>query len=130
MLLTALRGCVYSERVVEVEKPAPVVVAATSTSPVVYPEGRWQLQGDGRAMPYYWVWIPAGMTPPAPPAYPSAAGTVVVASAPVSDRVVYTDGRWQLYGDGKVTPFYWMWIPAGRTAALYPAPPPLPPQSR
>ena len=79
-------------------------------------------------MPYYWVWIPAGMTPPAP--YPSAAGTVVVASAPVSDRVVYTDGRWQLYGDGKVTPFYWVWIPTGRTAALYPAPPPLPPQSR
>jgi hypothetical protein len=113
-----------------VEKPAPVVVAATSPNQVAYPEGRWQLQGDGKTMPYYWVWIPAGLTPPAPPAYPYPPG-VVVAPTPPSDRVTYTDGRWQLYGDGKITPYYWVWIPAGRTVALYPAPPPLPqPQSR
>jgi hypothetical protein len=130
MLMTALGGCVYSERVVEVERPAPVVVAAATSSPdrVVYPEGRWQLYGDGRGTPYYWAWTPTGMTPPAPPAYPtaSAPAPVVVAPAPPTDRIVYADGRWQLYGDGKITPYYWVWVPAGRTVAMYPAPPPLP----
>lgn len=126
ILATALGGCVYTERVVEVDRPAPAVAVATSSPDrVVYPEGRWQLYGNGRATPYYWVWIPAGMTPPAPPAYPSTAGAVV-ASMPQTDRIVYADGRWQLYGDGRVTPYYWVWVPAGRTAAVYPAPPPLP----
>jgi hypothetical protein len=143
--LLMLAGCVYSEKVVEVQKPAPavvavappqpvvvapsqpVVVAATpSSARVVYSEGRWQLYGDGKASPYYWVWIPTGMTPPAPPQYPSAAGAVVVTSPPQSDRVVYSDGRWQLYGDGRTTPYYWVWIPAGRQVAMHPAPPPLP----
>ncbi len=134
LLVTTLGGCVYSERVVEVEKPKPVVVAAAPSQPVVvaampssdrivYPDGRWQLYGDGRATPYYWVWIPTGMTPPGPPSYPI---DVIVTSTPQSDRVVYSDGRWQLYGDGKATPYYWVWIPAGRQVAMYPAPPPLP----
>ena len=32
---------------------------------VTYPQGRWQLYGDGTAAaPYAWVWIPTGATPP------------------------------------------------------------------
>jgi hypothetical protein len=38
---------------------------------VTYPEGRWQLYGDGRNSQYYWVWIPSGVTPPAPPLPPA-----------------------------------------------------------
>jgi len=33
--------------------------------------GRWQLYGDGRNSQYYWVWIPSGVTPPAPPLPPA-----------------------------------------------------------
>jgi hypothetical protein len=40
-------------------------------SVVTYPEGRWQLYGDGRNSQYYWVWIPSGVTPPAPPLPPA-----------------------------------------------------------
>jgi hypothetical protein len=36
-----------------------------------YPEGRYELRGDGTANgPYYWVWIPAGtVSQPPPPPY-------------------------------------------------------------
>ena len=34
----------------------------------VYPNGQYELRGDGFRVPYYWVWIPAvAMAPPAPP---------------------------------------------------------------
>jgi hypothetical protein len=33
---------------------------------VEYPEGRYELRGDGVSTPYSWVWIPN--PPPAPPA--------------------------------------------------------------
>ena len=94
----SLGGCVYSkervvpaqtpvvvtpapaERVVTVPSPAPVVVApAPGTAQVVVPtdrvvataDGRWQLYGEGStASPYYWVWVPNGSTPPAPPPLP------------------------------------------------------------
>jgi hypothetical protein len=71
----ALGGCIYSstERVTEKQVPAttPVVVAAATPERVVtYPEGRYQLYGDGNSVPYYWVWIPSGTTPPLPPAPP------------------------------------------------------------
>ena len=124
LLLAALGGCVYSEKVVEKPVPSSVVVTSTPADRVVYPEGRWQLYGDGKVNPYYWVWIPAGVTPPLPPPYPSASGPVAVAS-PASDRVAYAEGRWQLYGDGRSTPYYWVWVSAGGTAA-FPPPPPLP----
>jgi hypothetical protein len=44
------------------------------------------------------------------------------------DRVVMaTNGRWELRGDGRATPYYWVWIPAGSTVVTHPAaPPPLP----
>jgi hypothetical protein len=69
----ALGGCVYRERTVPAASPpTTVVVAPTATDRVVtYPEGRYELRGDGTASaPYYWVWIPAGSTPPNPPPVP------------------------------------------------------------
>lgn len=67
----ALGGCFYSkEKTTEKQVPAPVVVATPADRVVTYPEGRYQLYGDGRSVPYYWVWIPSGTTPPPPPAPP------------------------------------------------------------
>ena len=70
-------GCIYSstekERVITTPAaPTPVVVAqAPSDRVVTYPEGRWTLYGDGTtASPHYWVWVPAGASPPAPPPIP------------------------------------------------------------
>ena len=86
-LLATLGGCVYRSEV-ERSTPSPVVMTPAPQQPVVlpppaaapsvpadrvvYPQGRWQLFGDGGATPYYWVWIPSGMTPPAPPMPPQA----------------------------------------------------------
>jgi hypothetical protein len=50
----SLGGCIYSSTEKTTEKQVP--------SPMVY--------GDGKSVPYYWVWIPTGTTPPAPPAPP------------------------------------------------------------
>ncbi len=139
-LLATLGGCVYRSREVEKSNPSPVVMTPAPQQPVVlpapaaapavpadrvvYPRGRWQLFGDGRSTPYYWVWIPTGSTlttAPAPPARPAA--TAVVSQ---SDRTyTFTEGRWQLYGDGGATPYYWVWIPSGMT----PPAPPMPPQA-
>ena len=141
LLVAVLGGCVYSR---EVEKPAPVVMAPAAPAPtvvvpaappvapapavvptdrVMYPDGRWQLYGDGRGTPYYWVWIPAGSTltsTPNPPPRP------VASTVPTTDRSYsFPEGRWQLYGDGRTSPYYWVWIPAGMT----PPNPPLPPQA-
>jgi hypothetical protein len=67
-------GCIYSstekERVVAAPAP-PVVAQAGHDRVVTYPEGRWTLYGDGTAeSPHYWVWVPAGASPPAPPPIP------------------------------------------------------------
>jgi hypothetical protein len=125
VLLTLLGGCVYTERTVE-KVPGTVVVTSNPSDRIVYPEGRWQLYGDGKANPYYWVWFPAGTTPPMPPPYPSARGAVVVAAPTPADRISYAEGRWQLYGDGSATPYYWVWIPAGSGNPVYPPVPPFP----
>jgi hypothetical protein len=138
-LLATLGGCVYRSKEVERSTPSPVVMTpatppavvpappATPAGPtdrVVYPQGRWQLYGDGRGTPYYWVWIPSGAnltTAPSPPVRPTASAVV-----PQSDRTyTFTEGRWQLYGDGGATPYYWVWIPSGAT----PPAPPMPPQA-
>jgi len=72
-----LGGCVsYTKETTE--RTVPVPVAASTPVPsdrvVTYPEGRYQLYGDGTRVPYYWVWIPSGTTttpaPPAPPPLP------------------------------------------------------------
>jgi hypothetical protein len=135
-LLATLGGCVYRSKEVERSTPSPVVMTpapppavvpappAVPTDRVVYPQGRWQLYGDGRGTPYYWVWIPSGSTlttAPSPPVRPTA-----TAAVPQSDRTyTFTEGRWQLYGDGGATPYYWVWIPSGAT----PPAPPMPPQA-
>jgi len=139
ILLAALGGCVYPGKEVQTSAPSPVVMtpapstvvvppptptpnAAVPSDRVVYPEGRWQLYGDGRSTPYYWVWIPTGSTlttAPIPPMRPS--GTAVVSN---SDRAyTFREGRWQLYGDGGATPYYWVWIPSGMTPPAPPMPP-------
>lgn len=71
-IAASLGGCIYSsEKTTEKQVPTPVVVAGAPADRVVnYPDGRYQLYGDGKSVPYYWVWIPTGATPPAPPAPP------------------------------------------------------------
>jgi hypothetical protein len=72
-VLVALGGCASSERAVPVSAaPTTVVVTPPAGQRVVmYPEGRYQLYGDGTARsPFYWVWIPAGASPPSPPPPP------------------------------------------------------------
>ncbi len=43
--------------------------AATVQREVVYPNGRYVLQGDGVRQPWQWVWVPSA-SPPPPPAPP------------------------------------------------------------
>ena len=52
---------------------------------------------------------------------PVAAATPV----PAARVVTYSEGRYQLYGDGTQVPYYWVWVPSGASTA--PAPPPPPP---
>jgi hypothetical protein len=69
---TILSGCAHREPAVVVPATPTVVVApVTSERVVTYPEGRYELRGDGTgASPYYWVWIPRGAAPPSPPPPP------------------------------------------------------------
>jgi len=71
--LALLAGCVYSKETTT-ERQVPVaVVAAPSQQVVTYSEGRYVLYGDGKRVPYYWVWMPTGAPgtlPPAPPPVP------------------------------------------------------------
>ncbi len=78
---SGLAGCFYSSKETkETVRPTPnstVVVAPPRERVYTYPEGRYELRGDGTARnPYYWVWIPAGVQgvpnpPPLPPLPPS-----------------------------------------------------------
>lgn len=74
LMAALLGGCIYHSKTVEKEVPAPtqtaVVVSPSGDRVVSYPDGRYQLYGDGKVVPYYWVWIPSGTTPPVPPAPP------------------------------------------------------------
>jgi hypothetical protein len=68
-------GCVYRRETVPAAASPPtttvVVSPAASDRVVTYPEGRYELRGNGTLNdPYYWVWIPAGSTPPSPPPLP------------------------------------------------------------
>ena len=127
--------------------------ATTPSEPgvVVYPEGKYKLRGDGTTTPYYWVWVPNGsteLTAPAPPPVPTRTAVVVQPTSPPSQTVVVqptqppsqtvvvqptqpaptvvtgNNGRYQLYGDGAATPYYWVWVPPGGS----PPPPPGPPR--
>jgi hypothetical protein len=125
--------------------------STTETASVTYPDGRYLRYGDGTTTPYYWVWVPSGAVttaaPPAPPPIPGRTATVVTApaapttavvvppsttstvvvapsTAPTAPTVVTAaGGRYQLYGDGATTPYYWVWVPSGTNP---PPPPPVP----
>ena len=47
-----------------------VMLAAPTVTVVPYPNGRYELRGDGMTVPYYWAWVPAQLyiAPPPPPA--------------------------------------------------------------
>ena len=75
------RGPRYREHEVVVARPvyAPppqvVVVQSVQTYPTVvqYPNGRYELHGDGIYTPYQWIWIPnARPLPPPPPPPPTS----------------------------------------------------------
>jgi hypothetical protein len=70
----AMGGCIHKKTVVPAASPSTTVVVTPSAVDrvVTYPEGRYELRGDGTAVsPYYWVWIPAGATSvPNPPPLP------------------------------------------------------------
>jgi hypothetical protein len=70
--------------------PAPPPSAPTPNV-IEYPNGRYELQGDGVRIPYTWVWIPN--PPPPPPAAPPPDPPTSQAPAPsrAVDRPLY---RW------------------------------------
>ena len=99
------------------ETPVVTTTSAPATQTVVYQGGQYRLYGSGTAIsPYYWVWVPTGVTAPAPP------------TTTVTSTVAYPGGRYQLQGNGTAaSPHYWVWVPAGATLeATVPAPQPLP----
>jgi hypothetical protein len=95
---------------IEAQTPS-VAVVQSSESVYTYPNGRYELRGDGTASaPYAWVWIPAAVQlvsgPPPPPPPPNVR---------VTQRIYqYPNGRYELRGDGTASaPYSWVWIPAG-----------------
>lgn len=89
--------------------PAPVVVPSPSAAPapmetvIEFPNGRYELRGDGITTPYRWVWIPN--PPPAPPSEEPAAPAPAPAPARAprtefyrwtdADGVVHLSDRWE-----------------------------------
>src|SRR6185503_10961443 len=80
-------------------EPTTITTTTTTTTTptvVTYPEGRYQLYGDGYQTAYYWVWIPSGaraVTPVAPPPLPGrVSAPPVVATGPI---VQSTDGYYR-----------------------------------
>jgi len=75
LVATSVSGCIVrteKERVAAPPPPSTTAVVVQPTQRVVtYPEGRWQLYGDGTGgAPLYWAWVPAGTNPPPPPPLP------------------------------------------------------------
>lgn len=69
----------HHERTVVIERPvyaAPAQVIVVQRPPatvIQYPNGRYELHGDGIYIPYQWIWIPnAAPLPPAPPPPPAS----------------------------------------------------------
>lgn len=110
-----------------------VVVVQPNQSVYTYPEGRYELRGEGTSQsPYYWAWIPTGTQSVIPPPPQSSIQTSQrpYASPPpppsiqAGQRVYgFPGGRYELLGNGTAgSPYYWVWIPAG--VQFVPAPPP------
>jgi hypothetical protein len=69
----SVSGCIYRSETEKVVPTPTAVVVQPAERVVSYPEGRWQLYGDGSSTsPHYWAWVPAGSTPPPPPPLPRA----------------------------------------------------------
>jgi hypothetical protein len=73
-----------------------VAVAPPTPSTIQYPNGRWELSGDGMTTPYTWVWIPnppppPPAPPPAPPEEPSGEQPTSGSRLPSSPTQIY---RW------------------------------------
>lgn len=116
-LLLPFAGCFSTTEQAAAPVPPPttttVVVPGTPGQQVItYSEGRYEMRGDGRTVPYYWVWVPSGATLSPPPVPPTSF---------VQRTVTYPYGRYELRCDGSTVPYYWVWIPAGYN-------PPWPPQ--
>ena len=107
-LVVSLLGACTTSR-----EPGVITGAGPASQTVSYSNGQYRLYGDGTATsPYFWVWVPMGITAPAPPADTS------------NSTVAYQGGRYQLRGNGTITsPYYWVWVPTG-TAVEFTLPPP------
>lgn len=69
LAVAALAGCTVQQPTYQPTRGA--VLGDNTPRTVDYPNGRYQLYGDGTASsPYYWAWIPAGSAPPSPPPIP------------------------------------------------------------
>ena len=55
---------------VEPAPPAPDIQRE-----VIYPHGKYLLEGDGVNTAYHWTWIPSASPPPPPPVEPAAPST-------------------------------------------------------
>jgi hypothetical protein len=67
LVIAFFPGCVTSRPDPTVSAPAalPAAAVAPSQRTIQYPHGQWVLYGDGSsAVPYAWVWVPTGATPP------------------------------------------------------------------
>ncbi len=74
-----LTGCFsYTSKETTRATPGSTVVVHQPQRVFTYPDGRYELHGDGTAStPYYWVWVPSGVQgvpnpPPLPPLPPSS----------------------------------------------------------
>ncbi len=67
---------------------APVGAAAPRPQDVVeYEGGRYELRGDGMAMPYRWVWVPN--PPPGPPGSSAMRAPAAAELAPARRGTIY-----------------------------------------
>jgi hypothetical protein len=119
---------------------APIVGVHPSAAPAIAPSfrpsfPRSRVPGFRRfakhGVPIVYVTAPAlyeplvyAEPPPAPPAETSA--PVAPPPPPERDVIQYSDGRYELRGDGVATPYRWVWIPnppppprSGRDGRLY-----------
>src|SRR5438105_4913195 len=69
--------------------------------------------------------VPAAAVPVVVPS--ASPTTIVIPPANTPTRVNYPQGTYELRGYGtSMSPYYWVWIPAGAQAPMLPPPPPLP----
>jgi hypothetical protein len=61
-----------------------VMLPVPTTTVVQYPNGQYELRGDGVSVPYYWVWVPYQLAaaPPPPPIPAGAAASVPAPPGP------------------------------------------------